>query len=320
MSEESDRRELVELIHRNRIAIWTKDYDTWDDCFVHAPYTARFGYWDQGGIFFRMGWDDIAARARIGGPPYSAPHAFDTRVENLNLRIIGDMAWATFDQIYPGSYPTNNYAGSGLVREMRVFERHGGKWKIALLGFLDTNTGRTNTVMVGLDPEARVLWQSPAAEATLPDSDDLAVRAGRLRFRDARLHRQLLDHLQWATQLDTTLMSQRGSRPIVADAGDGLAMRIYWLVADAGEIHLRLASESVSEERLSLAGAIYGLSPAQLKLAALVAEGLTLADIGERMDITANTARTHLNRIFEKTGVHTQPALVRVLLSAVAPI
>ena len=36
------------------------------------------------------------------------------------------------------------------------------------------------------------------------------------------------------------------------------------------------------------------------------------------MGTTESTARTHLNRVFDKTGVRTQPALVRVLLSAPA--
>lgn len=64
---------------------------------------------------------------------------------------------------------------------------------------------------------------------------------------------------------------------------------------------------------------IYGLSPARQRVGALVAEALNLAQIAERMSITANTARTHLDRIFQKTGVRTQTALVRVLLSAVSP-
>jgi DNA-binding CsgD family transcriptional regulator len=38
------------------------------------------------------------------------------------------------------------------------------------------------------------------------------------------------------------------------------------------------------------------------------------------LGITANTARTHLDRIFDKTGVRTQPALVRALLSVAAPV
>ena len=33
------------------------------------------------------------------------------------------------------------------------------------------------------------------------------------------------------------------------------------------------------------------------------------------MGISVNTAKTHLKRMFDKTGVHAQPALVRLLLS-----
>jgi DNA-binding CsgD family transcriptional regulator len=69
-----------------------------------------------------------------------------------------------------------------------------------------------------------------------------------------------------------------------------------------------------------MAAAIYGLSPTQKQLAALVAEGVTLPEIARRLRIRTSTARTHLQRIFDKTGVRTQPALVRVMLSVVPPI
>ena len=79
-------------------------------------------------------------------------------------------------------------------------------------------------------------------------------------------------------------------------------------------------NSAISESRLSSIALIFGLSPAQAKVAGLVAEGLSLAEIAGRLNITGNTARTHLNRIYEKTGVRTQPALVRVMLSAAAPV
>ena len=55
-------------------------------------------------------------------------------------------------------------------------------------------------------------------------------------------------------------------------------------------------------------------------MAGHVADGLSLTQVADRMGITANTARTHLKRVFDKVGVRTQPALVRVLLSAAAPL
>lgn len=87
-------------------------------------------------------------------------------------------------------------------------------------------------------------------------------------------------------------------------------------MAEGGAIFFSFADSRLDELRLNAAAAVYGLSTAQRQLAAHIVAGTPLATAAEAMSITANTARTHLRRVFEKTGVHTQPALVRVLLSA----
>jgi hypothetical protein len=35
MGEAEDREELIALMHATRIAIWTKNYPAWAECFVH---------------------------------------------------------------------------------------------------------------------------------------------------------------------------------------------------------------------------------------------------------------------------------------------
>jgi DNA-binding CsgD family transcriptional regulator len=230
-----------------------------------------------------------------------------------------DMAWASFDQQYP-VYDVTALAGPGLLREIRFFERHDGRWLIAFQGILDGNAGTDSSVLLRLDRDGCVLWMSPAAAAALADSDDLVVRNGRLRFRDARADRKLQEAIGWGAGQDGSFMSTHAARPIAADAGDELPMRVYWLMMDAGKITFSFGSDRVSEERLDMAAAIYGLSPTQKRLAALVTEGVAVPEIARRMRIRTNTARTHLQRIFDKTGVRTQPALVRVMLSVVPPI
>jgi DNA-binding CsgD family transcriptional regulator len=74
-----------------------------------------------------------------------------------------------------------------------------------------------------------------------------------------------------------------------------------------------------TRRRLQNAVLAYRLSPAQTRLAAVIAEGRDLGAAAELLGVTVNTARTHLYRMFEKTGVHSQPALVRALLSVAAP-
>jgi DNA-binding CsgD family transcriptional regulator len=315
--QDADRDAIIALIHRNRIAIWTGDYDAWEDCFVHAPYTTRWGWWQSGGIFVRQGWDELVKRARSSGPTPRLNFAYDTEVLNLSLQIGSDMAWATFNQQYPEP-DTLEEGGTGLTYELRVFEKRDGQWKIALVGLLIGAAGGENVVR--LDGERRVLWAKPSVAARLGEDDHLVLRNGMLRFRDRRLDRELVTAVEWAASLDDTYMSTNGAWPIVAEAGEGLPTSIYWIIADGGMVLFSFGEQRANERRLDLAARIYRLSPAQRKLAGHVAEGMTLGQIAARMSITENTARTHLDRVFEKTGVRTQPALVRVLLSAIAPV
>lgn len=317
----SDRDAIVALIHRNRIAMWTNDFDAWDDCVIQAPYTTKWGWWQGGGLFVRRGWDNLAARRRANHPPVVAEYAYDTKVEDLCLQIGDGMAWATYIQQEPGGIEFADHVGPGRRYELRIFEKQDGKWKIALIGTLDGNAGQPDTPMLQLDAAGRVLWTSNAAKAALVDDNDLVLRTGILHFRDRRLDRKFRDLLAWAAAtLDFGYSAIHGARPIVVEAGDGLPTKIYWLTAQNGVIVLTLASSHVEESRVALAAAVYGLSPAQQRLAALVVEGLALAEIARRMGVTVNTARTHLNRVFDKVGVRTQSALVRVLLTAIAPL
>ena len=97
--------------------------------------------------------------------------------------------------------------------------------------------------------------------------------------------------------------------------------KVYWVFAEGGIIVLASAHAGIDEDRLEIAAAdLRSLSGPEARPRGLVIEGLSLPEIAERMSITANTARTHLNRVFEKTGVRTQPALVRVLLSSAPPV
>lgn len=60
--------------------------------------------------------------------------------------------------------------------------------------------------------------------------------------------------------------------------------------------------------------AYYSLSPAEAKLAVILAEGESVEDAAEKLGISVHTARTQLKSIFAKTDVRRQSELVSMLL------
>lgn len=70
-------------------------------------------------------------------------------------------------------------------------------------------------------------------------------------------------------------------------------------------------------ERLPPAGqleALYGLTPAESRVALAVAQGRGTEDIAAEGQVAVGTVRNQLKQVLSKTGTHRQAALVRLLL------
>lgn len=68
----------------------------------------------------------------------------------------------------------------------------------------------------------------------------------------------------------------------------------------------------VDEELLQDA---YSLTASEARVCSLLANGENVENVSEKLDISPNTARTHIKRIFGKTGSSRQAELVRLLMS-----
>jgi DNA-binding CsgD family transcriptional regulator len=71
--------------------------------------------------------------------------------------------------------------------------------------------------------------------------------------------------------------------------------------------------------RLDQATQLFNLSPAQARLAGLVLDGADLPLAAEKLGVTLNTVKTHLQRLFDKTDARSQSALISKLLGVAPP-
>jgi DNA-binding CsgD family transcriptional regulator/PAS domain-containing protein len=65
---------------------------------------------------------------------------------------------------------------------------------------------------------------------------------------------------------------------------------------------------------------IYGVTKAEAEIALRLTEGKSLADVCDLLDISRNTAKTHLKSLFDKLGVHRQGELVAVVTRSVGSL
>ncbi len=140
MTERTDSGELdaiMAVIRRESEAFWTKDFAGWADCWAHVPYTRTMGYWPAGGISVVEGWEAqrTLIQRMMAEIPAPNPTAAMVRRENINARIVADMAWLTFDQ-YGADTGDSAFDMPGLSRETRILERHQGRWKLVYVGWM----------------------------------------------------------------------------------------------------------------------------------------------------------------------------------------
>lgn len=315
-----DEAAILALLQRERLATQTGDFEGSSDNHLHTDYAVRWHASRMHGILALRGWDEIEPRMRtFAADRQQNPRpADDGIVDDLRIRVHGDMAWLTYTRRYPQI--REHRASPEPAHHVRILERHNGEWKFAFFGFLDPGPSGSGLLRIRLAADSTVLWVDAAAHEALETDDDLVIRAGKLRLRDVRGQQRLAAAVAWASGLDRVWFPARGALPVVLERGEGLPARVLWVLAENGGIYLVLGDSGRDVERLDAAAAVYGFSARQRRVVGYIVEGIPLTEIARIMGVRPATVRTHLERMFDKTGVRNQTALVRVLLSAAAPL
>lgn len=323
--QDPQEEEILAVMRAEAQAFLDGDIDALANNWVQTEDTARMVAWAQVGTKVMRGWEEVLAQAKAGLERYppSAPRKFEDclRWENVTVVTGTDMAWVLYDQT--GISNDNAFRVSGLQHELKVFQRVDGRWKIACMALLKPGFEHVDTPLIHVNADGRVMWLNEGARARMNDQTGLVIGAGKLRAERRSYDAYLQKAMSRVARALETQVDPRSeiyeSLPVGLGESDDGILQYCWVFPEDGRIFVSFDDQMRTDKRLDLAEAIYGLSPAQCRLARLLIEGHELSAAADILDVSINTVRTQLQRMFDKTGVRKIPALVRVLLSVEAP-
>lgn len=180
------------------------------------------------------------------------------------------------------------------------------------------------------DAERRIVHVNTAATGLLDDGSTLQRLDNILTAVDPAAARDLAQAITDAAG-GTTLDVPRSGIVVTLPGGAGRDLAAWVLPLDGGlrrELGADFSGQvAIFIRKLGDTGALpaelfirrYAITPAECRVMTLLVQGMTLAEAAGALGISLPTAKTHLARLFEKTGTTRQPDFVRLAMTALAP-
>ncbi|PWU43270.1 DNA-binding response regulator [Micromonospora globispora] len=159
----------------------------------------------------------------------------------------------------------------------------------------------------GIDATARIAADHPNTRVvvltTYADDADIlaALRAGALGYLTKDASRRQIAHAVRAAAADQSVLDPQVQRRLVAAAGQLTAA-----TPGAGAV-----SRTGPTDKLPASDLPDGLTTREADVLRLIAEGLSNREIAGRLYISEATVKSHINRLFAKTGVRDRAQAVR---------
>ena len=180
-----------------------------------------------------------------------------------------------------------------------------------------------------VDAAGRIVHTNAAGETILREDDYLRSVGGRLIARNAKANETLQETFA-AAEKDTEIGSKGIALPLVARDGECHVAHVLPLTPrareSAGIAYTASAAVFVRKAAMDglsppdVIGKTYELTPAELRvLLAIVQEG-GISDVAESLGIADTTVKTHLRRLFEKTGTGRQADLIKLVAGFASPL
>ena len=323
----TEHENIKKVIERECTAFLCRDFPAWQSCVLQHEQMRRLGALTGGIMHYVEGYAAQEEMVKEMFDRYPTPNPTSAALfkrTNWSIRVGGELAWVSFDQYGPRS--TDPFVTAGLSHQIRILEKQDGEWKIVMLGHGDRSLEYFDHPVIGIDADLKILWMNDNAREELPNHPALRRSGARLhavRRADTQTLKAVAAEIDGLNIMEyrPLVSHSRGQhlRPILLESDTQDAEQIVWISKQEDMLFLRFNDAQATQHHLDKAQDLYDLSPAQTRLGLLVLQGLDMPASAQQLGISLNTAKTHLQRLFDKTGARSQAALVGKLLGVTPP-
>ena len=195
--------------------------------------------------------------------------------------------------------------------------------------FVDTLDG-LGAGMYLVDADGRLIHANAAGNAILGAGDILSSVRGRLVATDATVDQALREVFAAAGQGDVVLGTKGIAVPLTAKDGDRYVAHALPLTSGArrraGVAYTAVAALFVRKATLAVAsapqaiGSAFKLTPTELRVLLAIVEVGGIPEVATAFGVAETTVRTHVGRLFEKTGTARQADLVKLVAGYSTPL
>lgn len=313
----TEQAEIVNIIEAETAAFLIRDIDALCDCWAQEPYVQHTTILPYCGAVQVNGIDKLRdhflAHFRNEKPLDVDAGAFVRK--NWQFVVRQSMAWVNFEQLGRSEAAAHM---SGLQMHTRILEKVAGKWKLVSSTGILSRLDFYDCPKINVDGSAKILQASRESQQAIANHPMLKNSNGRLSATTQKDTTRLKEAIQRA-QSDIEAGNARLPTPLFFGEESGSASSLCWIAILDMKIVILMDDVRLIETTIETAGHVYGLTTMQMRVAEEIAKGKNLASIANTLEVSTNTVRTHVKRMFDRVGVNSQKALLKRLLSVQAP-
>jgi DNA-binding CsgD family transcriptional regulator/PAS domain-containing protein len=195
--------------------------------------------------------------------------------------------------------------------------------------FADTLDGLSAGICL-VDARGRIVHANAAGQAILDAGDTLRAAGGRLIACDARVDQTLREVFFAAGQGDAALGTMGIAVPLIAGNGERYVAHVLPLTSGArrhaGMTCAAVAAVFVRQAALAVPSAFevigktFGLTPMEQRVLLAIVDVGGVPEVAEALGVAITTIKTHLRRLFDKTGAARQADLVKLVAGYATPL